>query len=240
MSTTVSDILIQSLKKAGVLGVGQLANAEDMNDAFQDLNDMLAQWSVQRWLVWHLIESSVTSTGAQFYTIGVGQNFNTPRPDRIESAFLRQLVTTQPNQVDYPLEILQSREDYNRIALKTLGTFPSYIFYDSAYPVGKVYPWPIPQQSIYSVHIAVKEQLLAVTSMGQIINFPPAYLPMIKWNLAVRLCASYKIPASPELVALAETSLNLIRNSNAQIPRLMMPADLCRSGRYDIFSNQIR
>src|ERR1700749_5311714 len=84
-------------------------------------------------------------------------------PARMESGFLRQIApppsqddTGNPyggNLIDYPMTLLQSREDYNRIALKTLQSFPGYLFYDSAWPIGVLYPWPIPQANIYELHV---------------------------------------------------------------------------------------
>src|ERR1700722_5997638 len=98
MAVTPLDIVTQALKKAGVLGVGQTPLAEDTNDAFYDLNDMIAQWARKRWLMWHLLDVPLVSTGAMSYTVGIGGNFNTPRPDRLEAAFFRQIVPSQPNQ----------------------------------------------------------------------------------------------------------------------------------------------
>lgn len=65
---------------------------------------------------------SFAATGAQSYTVGAGQSINITRPDRIEAAFVRLVNGTQA--VDYPLDLLGSREDYNKIALKGLSTFP--------------------------------------------------------------------------------------------------------------------
>lgn len=238
---TPSDIIIQALKKAGILGVGQSAQAEDMTDALQDLNDMMAQWQRKRWLVYHLVDVSIVSTGQRSYTIGPGADINVvTRPDRIESAFFRQIVQSQPNQIDYPLEIIEAREDYNNIALKGLTQFPMYVFYDSAFPLGVVYPWPILQASIYELHLSIKAQLSQFTSLGETIVLPLEYFAALKWNLAIRVAASYKLPVDPALVALAKDSLNVIRNANTQIPRLRMPADLIRPGVYNPYSDQIR
>lgn len=236
--TTPQDIVTQALKKSGVLGVGQTALAEDINDGFTDLNDMLAQWRRKRWLVYHLVTMSFTSTGAQSYTIGPGGNFNVAeRPDKIDSAFFRQLNTTSPNQVDYPLKIIDAREDYNRITLKGLVTFPEYLFYDSAYPTGLLYPWPVIQSGLYELFITIKEQLTAFTGLSQSIVLPPEYMAALKWNLAARLRPSYQMPPDPSVVALAKDSLNVIRNANAQIPTLKMPAALTRRGIYNIYSD---
>lgn len=239
--TTPLDIVTQALKKAGILGVGQTALAEDLNDAYSDLQDMLGQWQRKRWLIWHLVDYSVTGTGALYYTVGPGGQFDiSPRPDRIESAFFRQLVQSQPNQIDYPLEIIEAREDYNMIALKQLQTFPQYLFYDSGFPMGKAYPWPLIQSDLYSLHLTVKETLAQFTSQVQDIVMPLEYMAALKFNLAIRLRQSYQLPVDAVLVGLAKDSLNVIRNANLQIPRLRIPTDLVKPGIYNIYSDTIR
>jgi hypothetical protein len=239
--TTPQDIIRTALKKAGILGAGQIALSEDTNDAYSDLQDMLGQWQRKRWLIWHLVTYSTPGVSNQLsYTAGPAGNFAiNPRPDKIESAFFRQVIVSQPNQIDYPLEIITSMEDYNRISLKQLTTFPQYVFYDSAFPTGLVYPWPllIPQ---YTLFITVKETLSQFTSLSQTISLPLEYFAALKFNLAVRLRQAYQLPPDAALIALAKDSLNVIRNANLQIPRLQIPTDLVRPGIYNVFSDQIR
>lgn len=237
--TTPLDIITQAMKKAGVLGVGQTSLPEDTNDAFSDLNDMLGQWQRKRWLIVHLVDYSVTSSGAQSYTVGPGSvSFNiSPRPDRIESAFFRQIISSNPNQVDYPLTRIDAREDYNLIGLKQLSSFPQYYFYDSGYPIGTLYVWPVPQASLYSIHITVKATLSQFTDLAQTISLPLEYMAALKFNLAVRLRQSYQLPPDPSLNGLATDALNVIRNANVQIARLQQPADLIRPGLYNVFSD---
>lgn len=241
MSTTPQDIIRAALKKAGVLGVGQIALAEDTNDAYSDLQDMLGQWQRKRWLIWHLVDYAFTSTGAVNYTVGPGGNFNiNPRPDRIESAFFRQTVgNVVPNQVDYPLQIIEAREDYNLIRLKQLQSFPQYLFYDSAFPTGFAYPWPVVQANMYEIHLTVKETLAQFTALNQVIALPLEYFAALKFNLALRLRQAYQLPPDLALVDLAKDSLNVIRNANLQIPRLHVPSDLFRNGLYNVFSDEI-
>lgn len=239
-TTTAQDIITQSLKKAGILGVGQTALAEDFNDAFVDLNDMLAQWSRKRWLVYHLVDTPLTSTGAVSYTVGTGGSFNIIRPDRLEDGnYFRMLNTSAPNQVDYPLELLQSYEDYSRIGLKQLGTFPQYIFYDSGYPLGNIFVWPVPQASLYQIHILTKATLGQFTALTDPVNLPPEYNAAIKWNLSERLRASYRLPQDPGLMSLAKDSLAVIRGANVQVPRLEIPVALTGGGNYNVYSDRI-
>ena len=243
---TPQDLITFSLKATGVIGVGQTALAEDNADAFSALNGMLAQWNRKRWLIWHLIDVAFVTTGAQSYSVGPGGNFNTPRPDRLEAAFFRQIVNDFPDQVDYPLTILEAREDYNTIALKTLGSWPRWIFYDSAYSqattpsfCGFVYPWPVPQASLYELHLSLKETLTQFTSYTQQINLPPEYTEALWTNLTIRLGAIYPgAQVTQSVQDLAKASLSTIRGANAQIPRLRMPNGLLSNDKYNIFSDQ--
>ena len=235
--TTPLDIINLAAKQAGILGVGQTLLAEDVNDAFTLLNFMLSQFQNQRWLIWHLIDVSYTSNGSQFYTVGPGQQFDCVRPDRIESAFFRQIIPSIPNQIDYPLEIISAREDYNKIALKTLTSFPSYVFYDSAFPIGFLYPWPLPQANLYAVHISIKETLANFVTLVQDIILPDEYMAALMYNLAVRLRSAYQLPPDPVTVGLAKSALAIIRGSNTQIPRLGLPRELNRGGIYNVYSD---
>lgn len=238
--TTGTLMLTEALKAAGIIGVGQPASGEDITDALFHLNVMLGQWNRKRWMVYHLVDTAFTSTGAQSYTVGPNQNFNIVRPDRIEAAYFRQLIEDQPNLVDYPLDVLQSYEDYARIRLKTLTTWPQVFFYDSGYPTGKLYVHPVPQASLFEIHILTKDVLasIAANAVAQTYNLPPEYDGAILWNLAVRLRAAYGMAPDPVKIGLAKDALNVIRNSNTQIPRMRMPAALRGGQIYNIFSDQ--
>lgn len=272
--TTPQGLITLSLRAAGILGVGQTALAEDYSDAFDVLNGLLGVWNRKRWLIWHLIDVPYLATGKQSYSVGPGGNFNVPRPDRLEAAYFRQypggvffeldgygnpildgygnpiILPPTPgsynNPVDYPLEILQSREDYSMIALKTLTSWPTYIFYDSAFSqystppyCGFVYPWPIPQASNYELHLILKDTLTQFTSYTQSINLPPEYTEALWTNLVIRLAAIYPgVQLTEAVVALAKSSMGTIRGANAQIPRLELPPQFVTRAKYNVFSDQ--
>ena len=242
MTTTALDIINLAYKDAGVLGVGQSLLAEDVNDALVRMNMMIAQWRVKRWMVWHLVDKSVVSTGAQSYTVGPGGDIDVPvRPDKLESAFFRMLAGGSGTQaVDYPLQILFSMEDYARITLKQLVSFSQCIFYDSAYPIGRIYPWPIPQANLYEVHILLKETLAEFTDLTTAFTFPPEYLAALHYNLVVRTRAAYRLPPDPTYEGLAADAMQTVRSANTQIPSLVMPDNLVRPGVYNIYSDQTR
>lgn len=242
-SPNARDLITLSLKEAGITGVGQPASAEDSNDALTRLNWMIAQWRQKRWMVFRLNTIGFTSTGVLSYTVGPGGNYDTgvnPRPPRVESAFLRQTVPSFPNQLDYPLEILTSREDYNRLPLKALNSFPQYIWYDNAFPLGNLFPWPVPEASLYSVFISFMDALLEVNSLNDVLVLPAEYFAALNTNLAVILRDAYDLPPKQVLIARARDALNVIKGANTQIARLTMPDGVTRRGVYNIFTDQFR
>lgn len=225
------------LRDAGVSGVGQVPRAEDNNDVFDTLNMMLDEWATRRWLVYHLVNVSATMTGAQSYTIGAGGNFNTIRPDQVQAAFYRSTLVSPS--VDYPLQDIGSREDYNRIAIKTVGTWPSWYFYDAAFPLGVIYPWPVPSAAAGELHLSLKQPLTSFTDLTTEIAMPPAYLNALRWCGAERVRPMYGLPESPQVNRLAKAALAAVRGPNVQMPRMGMPAGIPTGGRrYNVFSDR--
>lgn len=237
--TTVQALCSNALTDSGIIGSGQVAGAEDSNTALRLANGLLSQWNRKRWLVYSLTDVSFVSTGAEIYTVGPGGDFDTPRPDRLEDGnFMRQINTNSGNEVDYPMQLIQSHEDYNRIRLKSMGTWPSCVWYDSKYPIGEVRWWPVPQASIYELHLLVKNQLTQFASLAQAIILPPEYEVCLSYNLQVRLRAAYRLPADPVLIGLAKDALNVLRLANTQVPTLRMPMAVVGAQRaYNVFSD---
>lgn len=241
-SYTATDVIRQALIGARVITLAQTLYAEDLMLGYQTLNGMLSIWSRKRWLIWHLLDVSVQTTYAQqSYSVGPGGNFDVPRPDRLEGAYFRQEINGPPNYVDYWLEILQSMEDYGKISLKNLTSWPVAIFYDAAFPLGYVYPVPIPNQTqgVYFLHLLIKDTLNQFPTLATPVNLPPEYFEAIWTNLAVRLGALYQgAEITPALLGLAKASLSTIRGANAQIPRLLMPTGMTRPPLFNIYSYQ--
>ena len=236
LPTTPRDIINLALKTANVVGVGQSSLPEDINDCFNMLNMMIAQWQRRRYMVYNLKTVSITATGATSYTIGLGQQFNTERPAKIEAAFIRmQGGSNLP--VDYPLQVLRAKEDYDRISIKTQNAFPQYVFYDSTFPVGNVFVWPVPNNQ-YQIFLTVMTQLQAFQNLSEVIVMPAEYLDAMQWNLADRILTIYGLPENPKITRYAEVSMRAIMENNSQIPLLHMPVALRgKSGAYNIYGD---
>ncbi len=242
MPVTARDVATFALAKAGIVAAGRPAGATDINNAITDLQDMLALWTRERWMSWDMLNVGKVSTGALTYTAGPGGDYNvSPRPNRLGSAFLRQLVQPSGLNVDSPVTVITSREQYDRIALKALVSFTEYVFLDTQYPLAIVRPYPVPTANIYSLFLSFKDVMPQVAIDTDMSVFPPEYIPAMKFNLARWLRQSYGKGMKPdvELNKMSSSTLDIIKNANLQIPELVMPKVLvARSTGYNILSDQ--
>jgi len=250
LNTTVGDLCVQALKDAGALGVGQTALAEDVNDAWIRLQWLLQQWERQSLLVYHLVTYLQVSDGRTTpYLVGPGSpdiNIGTPgltaRPNRIESAFFVQNISSPNGPIRFSLRLLQSMVDYNNLAMPGLQTFSLVAFYDAAWPNGMLYVWPWPNAAQYSVGVTAREQLPASwPSLTTNVVLPFEYYLAMVSNLAMLLRPKYGLGTFPgDMVpTIAKNSLAVLRKGNTRIRNLDMPASLKRKGLYSIFSDQM-
>src|ERR1700760_1310158 len=100
---TPLDIIHLALKIANVVGIGQVSDAEDVNDCMIIFSAMMSQWNRKRWLIPNEVDSSLVSTGAQSYTVGPTGDFPIRRPDKLMAAYVRILPNAPNNTVDIPL-----------------------------------------------------------------------------------------------------------------------------------------
>lgn len=223
---TYTALVQNALVDGGIVGIDEEIEQTYFNRAAIQLNWLLAQWARKRWLTYRIQDYAVVTTGALTYGVGLNGDINiSPRPDRLEYAYLRFLNNPNPQNlaVDIPLDIIQSEEDYSRITVKTIGTLPWRVRYDPAWPMGILKPWPVPQASLYEIHCGFKAVLPRFSDPRQPINFPPEYEAALNWCLARRLRASYQMPEDETVNSLARDALNTIRLANQQMPTLRMP-----------------
>lgn len=221
---TWADVFGLALRDSGVAAQGQTPSAQMMADAKMRCQLFISQWQRKRWLVYHLIDVHCPMDGSLNYSLGPGQVLDTPRTDQIDAAFIRQInQAAQPNQPDYPCRIIKSYEDYSRLTLKELSGGPSSsVFYDSGYPTGTVYPWPLSSNQ-YELHVIVKAALPDVGNLTDDIVLPPEYIEPIYANSVCRTRAAFRLPPDPFFIGLAKTSMQTLRAANFQVATLQIP-----------------
>ena len=117
----------------------------ELNDGLVALNDMLDSWAIDRTLVFSVLsETFALVSGTSSYTMGTAGAFNTFRPNRISNVF----VTL--NGVNFPLKELTDKRDYQNIPIKTNQGIPQYFYYDTAFPLGTLFIYPVINQAATS------------------------------------------------------------------------------------------
>lgn len=225
--TTPLDIIRMAMLDAGIGAMGETISDEEYQNAFLKLNWMIAELREERYMLYHLVELVWPTNGAASFTIGPGGDIERDfAPTELKAAFVR-LLGTGVTPVDKPLVILRAREDWARISVKSLSSFPVYIFMDTGYPLSTVYCWPIPNASVYAIHMDVLMELPAFSNITEDVALPAVYESMLHANLAVRLTVNTgELQIPPAMVAHAKYTKALVRRRNAQIQRAVMPRGL--------------
>jgi hypothetical protein len=135
-----------------------------------------------------------------------------------------------PNAVDLALNIIQAKEDWAKTTIKDLHSLPAHVFYDSAFPIGRVYFWPVPSGSQYEMHLVTKATLPVYTSLYDPLGLPDEYIEALMWSLCVRMQMAYGLPARQDQVGAMRQAINVIQMANTQIGLLHMPSISGRGG----------
>lgn len=219
-----------ALRAAGVNGQGQSPSDEDTNDTFDVLNFMLAEWQINRWLVYNLSDAALIGTGAASYSVGPASDFVFPtqRPDKIDAVYVNSHVLSE----DVYLYPFMSREGYDRVKTKAATGTPESFFYDPGMgTVGTLYIYPLVSTG-WTIHVQAKGQLSQFSSLDGEIALPPPHISAIFWNLAVAIRPLYQLDPDPQIVTRASEALKVLMGSIAQVPQATQPVPSNRSGIY--------
>jgi hypothetical protein len=103
---TAHDIIKRSFRMLKVIEAGEAPQASESQDALTVLNNMIQSWNNERLMLHKMTQESETLTANQgTYTIGTGGDFNTDRPIRFESVFIR-----DSNNNDYQLQVINDQQ----------------------------------------------------------------------------------------------------------------------------------
>lgn len=225
MATKAFDIITSALRLTGVLSSDEQPNVNDANQGLSVLNDMIDGWNTERNAIFTTrVDDFPFVLGQQSYTLGIGGNFNAPRPAQIDSMSTIQL-TDPGNPVEIPIVMYTVEQWQNQVPVKIVkGSIPLICFDDGGFPLRTLNFWPIPIEQPNAVRIYSWQALLQPSALNTAIAFPPGYAEAFRYNLAVRLGAEFNAPASSTVAALAIQSLARVKSINA--PSLNLRSDL--------------
>jgi hypothetical protein len=210
----VSDqIIYPALKKLGILATGENPSAQEQTDALTALNNMVDSFSNERLMIYSILRETFTlNAGQQTYQMGpTAADFVTTRPTKIENALIV-APGTNPT-AELPMRII-NKDEYAAIIVKSIqSSIPLYLYNDDANPNCNLNIWPVDSGSGTIVLYSNKPfaDFAAATSS---ISFPPGYLEMLIYNLAVRLAPDYGVQLPEDVVAIAVASKENVKRQN--------------------------
>ena len=237
-ATTIGDLLTDALVDSGAFGVGMPPPASAVIKGLQQLNWLISQWNRKRYLIYQLIDLSLTANGSQSYSFGpTGQLVIDKRPDKLNAAYMRQLNASPNTPVDYPLRVLDTYEDYSRVSLKLLETWTQWVFYDPGFPNGLLYPWPV-MQAGFELHVIVKRVLERYDALSAPVGLPEEYEGAFYAILKVKFRANYRLRPDTVDIGMAKEALGVIRGANSAISSMKFPRALrANRNKYNIYSD---
>jgi len=218
---TVRDLIDFSYRIARVIGRGESLDAVTANEAGYRLNDIIEQANIEK--VFSSYQQDLTIplvSGQSFYTIGgSGAHINAARPTEILHGYVRR------ENIDYPASISHSKNDYDAIALKSLQFcgWSTFVYYQASYPFGSLYVYPVPSDSLSSLHLTVESSLEKFSSLDDEVLIPPTYFSWLQYKLAERVAPDYgQIWTEKNEAILDDIEGALIRNNMKPAPRVRL------------------
>lgn len=205
---TAQTIINDALRKIGVLGDGETTSASMASNALSTLNDLVAEWSAERLLVFaRTLENFSLVSNDGVYTIGSGGQFDTVRPHEIVAAYVRDSGNT-----DYPLEII-NRDQYNAEPSKSTTGRPHRLYYDTTLTLGTIYLLPVPTDA-ETIYIDSVKPFTQFANLEAEASFPDEYTRAITLSLSVDLLDEYGVKGSDRLFQRAEMAKSKLKRLN--------------------------
>ena len=214
----VSDIVYAGLRK---IGIRDTSNTTRMSEALTCFNNMLSSWDKD--LIVPTTESFTLTVGDADYTIGSGGDFDTVRPIKLLSAFIR-----DADNYDYPVDTYLSRDDYNKFAQKNIDGRPSCLLYVLEYPLGRII-FDSEPESAETFYLTSHKPFSPYTALSDTILQPVEYENAMIYNFAIEIAPEYNI--TPDNLVIEQSMLlkDQIQNRNSQpVPEVEFPSELLR------------
>ena len=208
-------------------------NLSDSNSALTMLNNMISSWGLEYLVEAVTSESFPLTIGKSSYTIGSGGDFDTVRPIRVVSFFIR-----DSDNLDRIMRLI-SPDDYDRIYDKAYEAKPYWFFYLNEYPLGKIILGREADMA-YTAYFRFSKNFIEFDSLISLVNLPPFYKEALIYNLAICLAEDRDVQLAQTVYVKAENAKNMIdvQNSSLKLP----PVSRFNTGskHYDIFTNEYK
>lgn len=223
MATTARTIVTNSMRELGILAAAEVPSAEDAAWILEKLNDLMNGWNavrdkvfVEEFLEFVIIPST------QPLTIGVAANtpdyvVSVNRPVAIDAANV--VLNNVSPAVRNPIQIRTYQWWALNSVRRVTSQYPTDLYYEPAWPNGKIYLWPLPTQA-YGLELMVRGVLNDAMTLNTAFSMPPGYKQAVQLTLAEDIAPSFGLSASAKTVRAAGDARAKIANNNRVRPTL--------------------
>lgn len=207
MSTTIKKVIESSLREIQALAEGEEASADMIADALELLNDLIASWSDEGFMIPYVTRDTLAGDNTKSsYTWGSGGDITTTAPVNVVA-------------VSFVLEnaqhdLLRGSEQLfkRRPVLGIIGN-PTYFYFDRQ-STPQLHFDVAPYGGTF--YITSEKPLDNTLTLTENFALPDRYKRMVRTNLGIELCPAYEKSPSAALVAIARQSRSIVKKSNAK------------------------
>lgn len=225
---TAQDIVYAAFTELGVKPPDQPLAAEPAAWGFDKLNRLIDTWATRRLFVYAINHNTysmptvpLVTASPQYWSIGpTGADITATRPVRIEDA---NVVLTQSSPYTFiPLPVINT-DDFANLRVPTLtSTIPTKLYYQPAWPNGRLFPWPFPTTLSNQLQLFTWNQIAQFTSAFDTFTLPPGYWDAIVFSLAESMLPTYPALAAAEMITeYAKRGRYAIQSLNSPLPNIV-------------------
>ena len=208
---TVLDLVKSMLRLIGAISPNKAPKADQVQDAIEALNLLLAEWHNDPLLSFTEQQIFTMVSGTSNYMIGTGMTWNGHRPLKILAA------TITKDSIDYQLRIICDTEYLESV--KSSVCMPPALFYSPQETCGNIYLLGKPDQN-YSITILSQMAFTPYAPDGSdTITLPNGYVSALKYNGALEIFPEYDRDPSAFIIKRAADTLAAIRRTNLKKPK---------------------
>lgn len=203
---TATDIITAAFIKVGV----ETPTAAQNASALISLNNMVSLLGAEG-LIYSITSEALTVNAGEYeYTIGSGADWDTVRPLKVLSCFLR-----DDDNYDWPVNIIGSK-DYNIRSNKTFTARPTELYYLPEYTVAKVIFNTSPDAA-YDAYFEFLKNFTEFATGATTVALPNEYKEALVYNLAVSLGEDWDRKVAQSVLMNAARTREIIDRLNASV-----------------------
>lgn len=181
---TVDDIITDALEITGMKSPHDALTTTWATVGLRRMNSILDGWNVDKVRGYSVQELEFALTPTQnVYTIGIGGDFNTTRPVKIEYAY-----TVDNSDVKHRIEITDYQTFHQMDDQNVAASYPYFMWYNPKSPLGEINLYPTPTTG-YTIHLDVYFGFAPYALGSDTVSVPQGYERLLTYQLACELCS---------------------------------------------------